>query len=101
MKVALIGYAGSGKSTLYRAATRGAAKGDVTAVPVPDERFDTIVTQVKPKKATPATVILHDDLDDVQTGGKAFSQRFIDDAKKADILLHVVRAYESPMFGDV
>lgn len=96
MKVALIGYGQSGRSSLYRAASRGLAKGDVTAVPVPDERFDTIVAQVKPKKQTPATVILHDDLEAISGNGKAFSQRLIDQAKKADLLLHVVRGFESP-----
>jgi ribosome-binding ATPase YchF (GTP1/OBG family) len=94
MKVALIGFGASGRSTLYRAASRGLAKGDVTAVPVPDERFDKIVAQVKPKKQTPATVILHDDLDPIQgSGGKALSLKWIDSAKKAEILLHVVRAF--------
>jgi len=97
MKVGLIGYNSVGKSTLYRAAARGQAKGEITAVPVPDERFDAIVEQVKPKKATPATVIIHDDIEDAQGGSKMFSQRFIDDAKKMDLLLHVVRAFESPM----
>lgn len=96
MKVGLIGYNSVGKSSLYRAAARGQAKGDVTAVPVPDYRFDAIVAQVKPKKATPASVILHDDIEDAQGGGKTFSQRFIDSAKKADLLLHVVRAFDSP-----
>src|SRR5471030_1639895 len=98
MKVALIGFSASGRSTLYRAASRGLAKGDVTAVPVPDERFDKIVAQVKPKKQTPATVILHDDLDPIQgSGGKPLSLKWIDSAKKAEILLHVVRAFESPI----
>lgn len=97
MKVALIGFGQSGRSTLYRAAARGIAKGDVTAVPVPDERFDLIVAQVKPKKQTPATVILHDDVEAVAGGGKALSQRLIDQAKKADLLLHVVRGFESPV----
>ena len=97
MKVGLIGYNSVGKSTLYRAAARGQAKGDITAVVVPDERFDVIVEQVKPKKATPATVILHDDIEDAQGSGKVFSQRFIDDAKKMELLLHVVRAFDSPM----
>ena len=96
MKVALIGYASSGRSSLYRAAARGLAKGDVTAVPVPDERFDAIVAQVKPKKQTPATVILHDDLEAVSGASKALSLRLLDQAKKADLLLHVVRAFESP-----
>ncbi len=95
MKVGLIGYNSAGKSTLYRAAARGQAKGEVTAVVVPDERFDAIVDQVKPKKATPATVILHDDIEDAQGSGRTFSLKFIDAAKKMDLLLHVVRAFES------
>lgn len=105
MKVAIIGYSQSGKSTLYRAAARGQAKGDVTAVPVPDDRFDTIVKQVQPKKATPATVVLHDDLEPIMGGGtKMFSQRFLDAARTSDVILHVVRAFDSntsPYHDDV
>jgi ribosome-binding ATPase len=97
MKVAIIGFERSGRSTLYRAAARGQAKGDVTAVPVPDVRFDQIVEQVKPKKATPATVVLHDDLMPITgEGQKMFSQRFLDEARKCDVILHVVRGFESP-----
>ena len=105
MKVGIIGFSQSGRSSLYNAAALGAAKGDVTAVPVPDERFDAIVAQVQPKKATPATVMLHDGLEAIQGGArKIFSQRFLDQARKMDVLLHVVRAFESPMapyFDDV
>jgi ribosome-binding ATPase len=98
LKVGLIGYEQSGKSTLYRAAARGTAKGSVTAVPVPDERFDKIVAQVKPKKVTPATIMLNDDIESVKGGtGKALSQRFLDEARKMDLLLHVVRAFDSPI----
>jgi hypothetical protein len=97
MKVGIIGYSTSGKSSLYRAAARGTAKGDITAVPVPDERFDLIVAQVKPKKITPTTVLLHDNIESASGGsGKTFSQRFLDEARKADLLLHVVRAFDSP-----
>lgn len=97
MKVGIIGYSGSGKSTLYRAAAKGMAKGEITAVPVPDERFDTIVKQVNPKKITPATVIMHDNLDSAQGGGgKTFTQKFMDEARKMDLFLHVVRGFDSP-----
>ncbi|HLK16689.1 MAG TPA: DUF933 domain-containing protein [Fimbriimonadaceae bacterium] len=96
MRVALIGYGQSGRTSLYRAASRGLAKGDITAVPVPDERFDRIVKQVQPKKITPATVMLDDSLEPISGSGRAFSQRLLDEAKKADLLLHVVRAFESP-----
>lgn len=98
MNVGLIGYPGTGKTTLYRAAAGGLAKGEVTAVPVPDPRFDSIVAQVKPKKVTPATVMLHDDLESAKPSGRTFSQRFLDDARKMDLLLHVVRAFDSPTF---
>lgn len=97
MKVGLIGFPQTGKSGLYRAAGRGLAKGEVTAVPVPDPRFDAIVAQVKPKKVTPATVMLHDNLDGFATSGKLFNQRFLDNARKMEVLLHVVRAFDSPM----
>lgn len=97
MDVALIGYPSAGKSTLFQAVSFGHGRGDVAAVPVPDPRFDAIVAQVKPKKITPATVILHDAVEDIQPAGKMFSQRFLDAAKKADLLLHVVRAFDSPM----
>lgn len=96
MNVALIGYGQSGRSSLYRAAALGKAKGDITAVPVPDERFDAIVAQVRPKKQTPATVIVSDDLDPISPTGKAFTQKMIDTARKADLLLHVVRGFENP-----
>ena len=97
MKVGLIGFGASGKSTLYRAAALGKAKGDVTAVPVPDPRFELIVQQVKPKKITPATVVLHDNLESASGGSKMFSQRFLDEARKMELLLHVVRGFDSPI----
>ena len=64
---------------------------------MPDPRFDRIVAQVQPKKQTPATVILHDDIESIAGSGKMFSLRFLEQARKADVLLHVVRAFDSPM----
>ncbi len=97
MKVGIIGYPQSGKSTLFRAAAQGQAKGTMMAVPVPDDRFDKIVEQVQPKKVTPATVIFDDDIESLQTSGKLFTQRTLDDARKADLILHVVRGFVSNM----
>ena len=55
-----------------------------------------IVAQGKPKKQTPATVILQDDLDPVQGQGRALSVKLVDAAKKADLLILVVRGFENP-----
>lgn len=68
----------------------------MVAVPVPDDRFDTIVRQAKPKKATPASVVFHDNLPAVAPTGKMFSTRFLEAARGAELLLHVVRAFDSP-----
>ncbi len=96
MEVGLIGFTGSGKSTLYRAAAGGHPKGDLTAVPVPDERFQKIVEQVKPKKVTPATVVLHDNFGSFQRHNtKKLSQSTIDSMRKAELLLHVVQAFDA------
>lgn len=97
MKVGLIGFPQSGKSTLYRAAAQGMAKGELTAIPVPDARFDAIVAQVKPKKVTPATVMLHDNMGSLATSGSLFNPKSLDAARKMELLLHVVRAFDNPM----
>ncbi|MBX3097442.1 MAG: YchF family ATPase [Fimbriimonadaceae bacterium] len=97
MKVLTIGFPMTGKSSLFRAAAGPDSKGDVVAVPVPDPRFDRIVAQVKPKKATPATVIVSDDGEPLAPTGKMFGNKLLEAAKKADVLIHVVRAFESEM----
>jgi len=104
MRVGLIGFPGVGKSTLFRACAGGGVKGSVAAVPVPDPRFDRIVAQVQPKKATPATVVLDDGLEDLSAQGRMLSPRFLESARTLDLLLHVVRAFESevaPYHDDV
>ncbi len=94
MNVGIVGYSQSGKTLLFRAVAGAASKGDVASVPVPDPRLDFIVSRLNPKKHTFATIALHDDLDSVQRGGKALTQRFLDAARRMELLLHVVRAFD-------
>lgn len=96
MKVALLGFSSSGKSTLFRAVAGPDTKGTLVAVPVPDPRFDAIVAQVGPKKATPASVIVDDDLDALEPRGRMFPPKLLEAVKNADLMLLVVRAFDDP-----
>ena len=62
MKVGIAGFAGSGKSTVFRWLTgvrpdpAASQRGQVGIAKVPDQRLDWLSTHFKPKKTTPATL---------------------------------------------
>lgn len=66
MKIGLVGYQGSGKSTLFELLTghkpdvSKSHLGQVGMTTVPDERFDKLVAFHKPKKISPAKIDLFD-----------------------------------------
>ena len=66
MKLGLVGYQGSGKSTIFELLTENApdaAKahvGQIGSAFFPDERFDKLVKLYQPKKKTPARIELFD-----------------------------------------
>jgi len=66
MKLGLVGYQGSGKSTLFELLTGGkpdpskAHLGQLGTAVVPDPRFDQLVSLFKPKKVSPARIELFD-----------------------------------------
>jgi hypothetical protein len=66
MKLGLVGYQGSGKSTLFELLTGGkpdpskAHLGQLGTAVVPDLRFDRLVSLFKPKKVSPARIELFD-----------------------------------------
>lgn len=95
MKVGLIGFAGSGKTTLLDAVSGGNRKGDLVAVPVPDARFDAICAAVQPKKRVPVTVEILDNAATLRASGSQAG--FAEAARRMDVLLHVVREFDSPM----
>jgi GTP-binding protein YchF len=95
VKVGLIGYAGSGKTTLLDAVSGGNRKGDLVAVPVPDPRFEAICAAVQPKKRVPATVEILDNAATLRASGSQAG--FAEAARRMDVLLHVVREFDSPM----
>lgn len=66
MKIGLVGYQGSGKSTVFELLTgvkadpAKAHTGQPGVATVPDERFDRLVELYKPKKLSPAKIELFD-----------------------------------------
>jgi GTP-binding protein YchF len=104
LRAALIGFASSGKSTLFQLMTsaretgraaHGKAEATVGISKVPDPRLDKLTAMYNPRKRTPATVEL---TDLALPGGTGGAQALVDVAayKNADALVHVVRAFQDP-----
>lgn len=102
MKIGIIGPAASGKTTLFNALTGGAAatggygaaRVNVGAASVADERVDSLSEIFKPKKTTHAAVNFVD-APGVGDAGAAKNAEAIPQALEgADALLVVVRAFE-------
>ncbi|MBI3941123.1 MAG: redox-regulated ATPase YchF [Acidobacteria bacterium] len=100
LKAGIIGYAQSGKTTLFNILTQAGARTgyagkdefNVGIARVPDPRLSKLSEMFRPQKTTPAT-IEYVDLPGVAKGEfKTASQ--LNSLKTADALVHVVRAFE-------
>jgi GTP-binding protein YchF len=102
LRAALIGFASSGKSTLFQLMTsaretaRAAhGKGETTVgiSKVPDARLDRLTGMYNPKKRVPATV----EFTDLAVTGTA-TKALVDVVayKNADALVHVLHAFDDP-----
>lgn len=94
MKIAIIGYAFSGKTTLFRAISAGHFHGDVSAVKIPDPRFEALCEDVQPKKRSSATLEFWDNAVTVPETGRATSSKFAEEARQFDAFVHVIREFE-------
>jgi GTP-binding protein YchF len=109
MQIAIVGLAGSGKTTVFNTLTRGHAEtggyGGVTlnvgVVKVPDDRLDRLAEIFKPKKIVHADVT-YADLPALPTsseghvGTEELPAEHLARLRDSDALLHVVRAFEDP-----
>src|SRR6266705_44272 len=86
VNVAIVGPAGSGKTTLFNALTAGRGADGVGMVDVPDERLQRLADAVKPLKTTPAQVRV----EDTPPGSRAQRVAF---ARQADVLVKVARCF--------
>ena len=104
MKLGIIGFPQSGKTTLFNALTRGNAPTTASAgrieihtavVDVPDPRVDTLSAMFKPKKTIYAKVTYADiaglDSGIAKTG---ISGQLLNQLSQMDGLIHVVRCFE-------
>jgi len=107
MKLALVGKAGAGKTTIFNAMTgsnaavgAGSVPSDRTAVlKVPDDRLGWLADEVyQPKKITPTTIDVADlgGLGSAEGGPRA--SEVLAAARDADALILVVRAFTEPTY---
>jgi ribosome-binding ATPase len=103
MQVALLGLTQSGKSTIFTAISGkqvppgGAMDIEQAVVSVPDERLDWLTKLYKPKKTVRATVDVLDvpGFDFTSDNGRTAARRLIGQIRTVDMLVFVVRAFES------
>jgi len=104
----IIGLPNAGKSTIFNALT--AAQAEVAAypfctvspntgvVPVPDARLQVLGELLKPERLTPTTIEFVDvaGLIAGASQGEGLGNRFLADIRDTDLLVHVVRCFDSP-----
>jgi GTP-binding protein YchF len=108
MQIAIVGLAGSGKTTVFNTLTRGHAETGgfgglelhVGVVKVPDERLDRLAEIFKPKKVVHADVTYVDlpappASSEGRVGTEELPAEHLARLRESDALLHVVRAFES------
>lgn len=105
MRVGIVGLPSSGKTTLFKALTRGtvkieesygqSAKPNIGVVSVPDSRVDYFVEEYHPKKITYASIEFIDGAAKISTdqGKTRFGSDFFSDVRQVDALVHVVRGF--------
>jgi GTP-binding protein YchF len=104
LRAALIGFASTGKTTIFELMTsakdagraaHGRSDASIGMSKVPDARLDRLTAMYQPKKRVPATV----EFTDVAAGGgPGLVKTLVDVAgyKNADALIHVIRAFDDP-----
>jgi GTP-binding protein YchF len=103
MKVGLVGFPGSGKTTVYNAMTgqraetgyagKGSGKTNLGVVKVPDPRIDALAAIHKPRKTTYAEVVFVDVAAPPGAGGRSLDASAIAAMREVEALVQVVRIF--------
>ena len=102
MKVGLVGFAGSGKTTVFNTLTSlhvpTGFGGEVHlgTVKVPDARIDALSKIFKPKKTTYAEIVFSDIPGEHGAESKGLSRKALERIREQDVLCLVLRAFENP-----
>ncbi len=106
MKLGIVGLPNAGKSTVFNALTNAHAEcakypfstiePNVGAVPVPDERMETLGRMFNPGKVTPTTIEFVDIAGLVKgaSRGEGLGNKFLSHIREVDAVIHVVRCFE-------
>jgi len=110
MKVGLVGFAGSGKTTIFNTLTGLTAevggygareKANIGVIKVPDHRVDKLAAIYNPKKKTYAEISFVDvagpQAEDAEQTQSGLDPKLVQHMREADALVHVVRAFDNPM----
>jgi ribosome-binding ATPase len=113
MKVGLVGFAGSGKTTIFNTLTGLTAevggyaareKANVGVIKVPDPRVDKLAELFNPKKKTFAEISFVDvagpQTEDAGRAHSGLDPKLVQHMRGVDALVHVVRAFDNPMIPD-
>jgi ribosome-binding ATPase len=110
MKVGLVGFAGSGKTTIFNTLTGLSAevggygakeKANIGVIKVPDPRVERLAEIFNPKKKTFAEISFVDvagpQTEDGLRSESGLDPKLVQHMREADALVHVVRAFANPM----
>jgi len=112
MKVGLVGFAGSGKTTIFNTLTGLTAevggygareKANIGVIKVPDQRVEKLAEIYNPKKKTFAEISFVDvagpQAEDGAQTHTGLDPKLVQHMREADALVHVVRAFDNPMLS--
>jgi hypothetical protein len=103
MKVGLVGFAGSGKTTVFNTLTGldvptgFGGELHLGAVKVPDPRIDALSRIFKPKKTTYAEIVFSDIPGEHTAEHKSLSRQLLERIRDQEVLCLVLRAFPSPV----
>ncbi len=113
MKVGLVGFAGSGKTTIFNTLTGlsaevggygGREKANVGVIKVPDSRIDGLAQLFNPKKKTFAEISFVDvagpKADESEQSHSGLDPKLVQHMREVDALVHTVRAFDNAMFTE-